>query len=146
MPETRVGWEIYGKFYSHNGIEALRHGDFALVRQVTGMTTDEFVNGDDLTGSESGWIAVAFWQGNPEMSRDMAARAMQNLKLNDVERIGFELDEDDGEQSPPVEEADSSSAPSESSSTTTGNSSEETPVPSPSGSSGQSDSVTGHGV
>lgn len=145
MPEQRVGWEIYGKFYAHNGIEALRHGDFALVRQVTGLTTDEFVNGEDLTGSESGWIAVAFWQGNPEMSRDMAARAVTNLKVSDVERVGFDLEEEDG-QSPPAEGADSNSAPSESSSTTTGTSSEETPELSPPDSSGQSDSVTGHVV
>jgi hypothetical protein len=114
----QVGWEIYNKFYPHNGIEALRHGDFRLVRLVTGMSTDEFVNGDDLTGSESGWIAVAFSQGHPEMTVEMVARMMDTLKIEDVLRVGFEIDEEP-EQSPPDEGEDrspSSSATTEPSS------------------------------
>ncbi len=134
----QVGWEIFKQFYPHNGIEALRHGDFRLVRLVTGMTTDEFVNGDDLTGSESGWIAVAFSQGHPEMSVEMVARMMDTLKIEDVERVGFDFEEEP-EQSPPAGTEDLS--PSSSSTTVT--SSEETPETPQPGSSGASVSHIG---
>ncbi len=137
-PEQQVGWEIFKRFYPHNGIEALRHGDFRLVRLVTGMTTDEFVNGDDLTGSESGWIAVAFSQGHPEMSVEMVARMMDTLKIEDVERVGFDFEEEP-EQSPPAGTED----PSLSSSSTTVTSSEETPETPQPGSSGASVSHIG---
>lgn len=136
--DKETGWNIYGKFYPHNGIEALRHGDFRLVRRVTGLSTDEFVNGDDLTGSESGWIAVAFSQGHPEMTVEMVARMMDTLKVEEVERVGFEIEEEP-EQSPP----DGGEDHSPSSSVTTAALLEETQVLSKPDTSGRQDSPTG---
>lgn len=94
MTEEQMGWKIFETFYPHVGVEELVHGDFALVREVTGMTADAFIDGKDLTGAETGWIAVAFAHGNPGLSRSKVAQIIGDLKVADVQQVGFEAEPD----------------------------------------------------
>lgn len=104
--DDRVGWEIEGKFYPHNGFESLTHGDYALIADVTGLTTDQFLLEEDTLRTESGWIAVAFWQGNPGMKRHHVAAMMEKLPIEGAKRIGF-IEQDDA--GPPDETTDTGS-------------------------------------
>ncbi len=109
MPD-RDGVEIYQRLYPFP--ESFRLGDPVLACQITGMTWPEFT--EALRAQEdayadaremglppppadqivlSGMIAVAFWQGNPHMSRDKARRALERIPMEDIELI----DGDDGE-------------------------------------------------
>lgn len=121
--QDQQGWKIMGTFYPHVGVEALRHGDFALVREVTGLTADEFVDGDDITGAESGWIAIAFWHGHPEFGRDRVRAIVEALPVKDVERIGFDVapkNAGEGDAGPPdVTRSSASSATTDDSSSAT---------------------------
>ncbi len=87
-----IGWEIAGRFYPHNGAEALRHGDFALIREVTGLSLDEFDRGDDPLATETGWIAVAFWHGNPDMRRDQILKIVEQLPADGAKRVGWTVE------------------------------------------------------
>lgn len=92
MPE-KDGVEVYGKFYAWP--ESFRLGDPVLVREVTGMRWPDFVQAlDDFDSEEApdqvvlaGLIAVAFWQGNSQMSRDKARRTIERIPQEAIEMI-----------------------------------------------------------
>jgi hypothetical protein len=103
------GVEIYKRFYPWPN--SFRIGDPVLVNQVTGMTWPDFTaalddqnraiaEAEEMGGEPpqadqvilAGLIAVAFWQGNPQMSRDKARRAIERVPMEDVEIIEGETD------------------------------------------------------
>ena len=108
---AQQGFEIKGQFCPHNGVASLRHGDFALIREVTGLNLQDFDDGVDPSLSMLGWMAVAYWQANPQLTRDQAVRAFEQLPADSVKAVGFDDAEEDAR--PPEEDA----APSQSSST-----------------------------
>ena len=118
------GLMIYSKFYPWPS--SFRIGDPVLVREVTGMSWPEFVAALDNIDEEeapdqvvlAGLIAVAFWQGNPQMTREKARRAVEKLPQDRVEII--EGDEGD-DVVPPAEAA---GEPPSTSSSTSGDSPE----------------------
>jgi hypothetical protein len=120
---AQAGVEIYKKFYPWP--ERFRLGDPVLVKEVTGMRWPDFVAAlDEMNEDEApdqvvlaGMIAVAFWQGNPTMTRDRARRAIEKIPQDDVELIdGDEDEEDEGADAGPpvVQDVDSSMTSSES--------------------------------
>lgn len=117
MPEE-AGVEIYGRFYPWP--TSFTMGDPVLVKEVTGMRWPAFVTAlDELDPDEpadqvviAGLISVAFWHGNPTMSRDKVRRVIEGLPQEQVEI----LDGDEGDASPPAQEAPSSDGPSTTSS------------------------------
>lgn len=138
MPD-RDGVEIYKRFYPWP--DSFRLGDPVLVNQITGMRWPDFVQAlDDQNqaiedaeemGTEppqpdqvvlAGLIAVAFWQGNPTMSRDKARRALERIPMDDIEVV----DGDEGEADlNPLSE--SGSAEAEVAPITTSNRSDDSP-------------------
>lgn len=92
MPE-KDGVEIHGRFYAWP--ERFRLGDPVLVREVTGMRWPDFVQALDEIDEEeapdqvvlAGLIAVAFWQGNPQMSRDKARRTIERIPQEAIELV-----------------------------------------------------------
>ena len=109
----QIGWEIAGRFYPHNGADALRHGDFALIREVTGLSLDEFDRGDDPLAVETGWLAVAVWHGNPEMRRSQVLNFIEQLPAEGAKRVGWEPELEDAET--PLAQAESPDSGSSSS-------------------------------
>lgn len=114
MPD-QDGVEIYKRFYPWP--DRFRLGDPVLVKEVTNMTWPEFVAALDEqdasyerareSGADppepdqvvlAGLIAVAFWQGNKQMTRDKARRAIEMVPIDDIEFIGGE---EDAEPRPP---------------------------------------------
>lgn len=112
-----AGVEIYKKFYPWPS--RFRLGDPVLVKEVTGMSWPEFVaaldeqdrsieeakaSGEEIPEADqvivAGLIAVAFWQGNPHMTRDKARRSLERIPMEELELVGEE-DEDDAV--PPAE-------------------------------------------
>lgn len=99
MPD-KDGVEIYKRFYPWP--ERFRLGDPVLVKEVTGMRWPEFVaaleeQDEDEAPDQvvlAGLIAVAFWQGNPQMSRDKARRAVEKIPQEDIELIGSDEEDD----------------------------------------------------
>ncbi len=153
MADDRAGWNIHGRFYPHNGADALRHGDFALIREVTGLSLDEFDRGDDPLATETGWLAVAVWQAQPELRRDQVRNFIEQLPAGAAERVNWGLDEDvpltsdespasgsssNASDSPPADSTSLSASPS-----TTKSPEEQTPEPSIPLSSGDQESATG---
>jgi hypothetical protein len=154
MSDDRIGWEIAGRFYPHNGTQALRHGDFALIREVTGLSLDEFDRGDDPLATETGWIAVAIWQSNPDMRRDQVRTFVEQLPAEAAKRVGWEAEETDvplapegspasgssssDSDSPPADDSSPSASPS-----TTKSPEEQTQEPLTRNGSGDQQSVTG---
>jgi hypothetical protein len=105
MPD-KDGVEIYKRFYPWP--ESFRLGDPVLVKEVTGMRWPDFAQAlDEMEEDEvpdqvvlAGLIAVAFWQGNPQMSRDKARRAVERISMDDVEIL--EADDGGVDASPPA--------------------------------------------
>ena len=106
----RSGVEVYKRFYPWPS--SFRLGDPVLVAEVTGMTWPEFTSALDAQnqaiadaeemGGEppqadqvvlAGLIAVAFWQGNSQMSRDKARRALERIPMDDIEMIDEETED-----------------------------------------------------
>jgi len=104
------GVEVYKRFYPWPN--SFRLGDPVLVNQMTGMTWPEFTAaldaqnqaiaeaeemGDEPPQADqvvlAGLIAVAFWQGNPHMSRDKARRALERVPMEEIEMIDEETDD-----------------------------------------------------
>jgi hypothetical protein len=148
----QVGWKIGTRFYEHVGADALRHGDFALIREVTGMTLDQFDRGDDPVATETGWLAVAVWRGNPDLRREQVVRMVEQLGHDDAERVGWSTPEKQEDDAVPPPVADAATGPgspspkpdSGSSSKTSADSPQDgTPAPSTPASSGRPDSVIG---
>jgi hypothetical protein len=122
MPD-RSGVEIYKRFYAWP--DTFRLGDPVLVKEVTGMKWPDFAaaldeqnqaieEAEEMGGPApqpdqvvlAGLIAVAFWQGNPMMSRDKARRALERIPMDDIEVIdGDEGEADVGPPAPGGEEA-----------------------------------------
>lgn len=118
MPD-KDGVEIYKRFYPWP--ERFRLGDPVLVKEVTGMRWPEFVAALDEIDEEeapdqvvlAGLIAVAFWQGNPMMTRDKARRAVEKIPQDEVEIV----EGDEGDVGPPaLVEAEVGTAPTPTSS------------------------------
>lgn len=115
MPEE--GFEIYDRFYPSP--KRFRLGDPVLVREVTGMSWPEFARGLDAMADDYaalleqgredeyepdqvllvGLMAVAFWQGNKQMSRAKVVRAVEQIPLESVKYIAGDEEGDDA--SPP---------------------------------------------
>lgn len=117
MPD-QDGVEIYKRFYPWP--DSFRLGDPVLVKEITGMRWPDFTQGvqDQMDaiaearemGQEppdadqvviAGLVAVAFWQGNPHMSRDKARRALERIPMEDIEII--EGDEGEADLGPPAQ-------------------------------------------
>lgn len=106
MPD-RDGVEINKRFYPWP--ERFRLGDPVLVKEVTGMRWAEFAQAlDELDPEEApdqvvlaGLIAVAFWQGNQQMSRDKVRRTVERIQMENIEIV--EGDEGEADASPPAE-------------------------------------------
>ena len=111
---NQAGVEVYKRFYPWP--TSFRLGDPVLVKEVTGMTWPEFTAALDaqnraIADAEemddeppqadqvvlAGLIAVAFWQGNQQMSRDKARRALERIPIEEIELIDEET-----EDSPPA--------------------------------------------
>lgn len=107
----RDGVEIYSRFYPWPA--RFRIGDPVLVTELTGLTWPEFAaavdahedaieaaaaSGDDPPVPDqvvlSGLIAVAFWQGNPQMSRDKARKAIERVPLEEITLVGDGAEDD----------------------------------------------------
>lgn len=101
MSDEQKGWEIEGVFYPHVGADALLHGDYALIPEVTGLDLDDFLSGSDLMRIETGWIAVAFWRGNPELRRNQVVRIIEHLPGEGAKRVGWAVPEA-ADASPPA--------------------------------------------
>lgn len=129
MPD-QDGVEIYKRFYPWPS--SFRLGDPVLVKEVTGMKWPEFMQALDeqneaieeaeQMGAPSpspdqvvlaGLIAVAFWQGNPTMSRDKARRALERIPMEDIEAV--DGDEGEADLGPPAQGAASGAEPTTSS-------------------------------
>jgi hypothetical protein len=99
MPD-KDGVEIYKRFYPWP--TRFRLGDPVLVKEVTGMRWPDFVAAlNDVDEDEepdqvvlAGLIAVAFWQGNPQMSRDKARRAVEKMPVDEIELIDSDEESD----------------------------------------------------
>jgi len=122
MPD-RDGVEIYKRFYPWPS--SFRLGDPVLVKEITGMRWPDFAEALDTQNEAveeaeelglptpqpdqvvvAGLIAVAFWQGNPTMSRDKARRALERIPMEDIEiSDGDEGEVDLGPPAPGGEEA-----------------------------------------
>lgn len=117
MTDKQIGFEIKGQFCPHNGAASLRHGDFALIRQVTGLNLQEFDEGVDPQLSMLGWMAVAYWQANPHLSRDQALRQFEQLPHDSVKAIGFGDEDDAGPPDLPAPTSGDSSTDTDGSAT-----------------------------
>ena len=103
MPD-KDGVEIYKRFYPWP--DRFRLGDPVLVKEITGMRWPDFVAALDEIDEEeapdqvvlAGLIAVAFWQGNPQMSRDKARRAVERIPQDEIEIV----EGDEGDVGPPA--------------------------------------------
>jgi hypothetical protein len=100
------GFEIYKAFYPVP--ERFRLGDPVLVREVTGMEWPQFIEAlNQMEVNEEtdevvmlGLMAVAFWQGNPDMSRAKVRQVLERVWQEDAELIGGDEVVADG---PPAE-------------------------------------------
>lgn len=120
MPEQQDGFEIYGRFYPIP--ESYSLADPVLVRQVTAMEWPEFIEanaemeeayrsareaGEEAPEADAivlaGIVAVSFWHGNRQMSREKVRRVIERLKMEDVEFIS--AGEDDADPPAPTEVA-----------------------------------------
>lgn len=89
----RDGVEIFGRFYPWPS--KFRLGDPVLVREVTGMDWPEFVRALDAMDEDdapdqvvlAGMIAVAFWQGNQQMTREKARRTIEKIPQDKIEIV-----------------------------------------------------------
>jgi hypothetical protein len=117
MPD-RDGVEIYKRFYPWP--DSFRLGDPVLVKEVTGMKWPDFMAALEEQNQAieeavemdteppapdqvvmAGMIAVAFWQGNPTMSRDKVRRAIERISVEDVDMV--DGDEGEADIGPPAE-------------------------------------------
>lgn len=120
MTGKEPGWLIHGQFYPHVGSNALTHGDLALIRDVTGLTMDQFDEGEPFL-SMTGWMAVAFWHENPELRREQVVRFIERLPRDASEEVNW-TKVPDGDDGPPAVAPEASS---DDSSTTSGGTQED---------------------
>jgi hypothetical protein len=109
---AEAGYQIRNKFYPFPS--SFRLLDSVLIRELTGMSWEEFINGmpddDDPDAVAdptvmSGLIGVAVWQANPTWPRAKVSRFVQGITMEEVEAVGMEEDEEEeADASPPVEE------------------------------------------
>ena len=105
---AEAGYQIRNKFYPFPS--SFRLLDSVLIRDLTGMSWDEFINGmpddDDPEAIADptvmvGLIGVAIWQTNPTWPRTKVARFVQGITMEEVEAVGMEADDEEGDASPP---------------------------------------------
>lgn len=112
MP-TQSCFEVYGRSYPVITLDKFRMGDPVLVTEVTGLTWPEFEAGahtmeqeyrtaidlgneDEFQGNPiilTGLMAVAFWHGNPMMTRAKVVKAVERIPIVDVDFIPGEEDD-----------------------------------------------------
>ena len=159
MSDERFGWEFMGRFYPHIGADGMWQGDYALIREVTGLRLDQFDRGSDPLATETGWLAVALWHGNPDMSRDQIVELVEKLPAHGdgiPTKIGWDTPEEaDAAPLAPNESPGSGSSSSDSASplvegsslsaspSTTKSAEDSTPDPSTRNGSGDPASATG---
>lgn len=112
-------FEVYGKQYPLVKMSEFRFSEWVLIREATGLDSRGFVLGhladDDLDVlTLFGYAAVAFWRGNPAMSRQRVGAATEEWTKSDVAFSG----DDAGEDAVPLDGADGGSTSSEASSET----------------------------
>ena len=106
MAEDKAGFEIDGRFYPFP--QSFRLGDPVLVKELTGMEFNDFVEAFDSLDPEDGvdpvvmvgLVGVAVWQEHPRWSRDKVVRFVQAVDMEKFDAIGGE-----GEASPPEQPA-----------------------------------------
>ena len=148
MPD-KDGVEIYKRFYPWP--DRFRLGDPVLVKEVTAMRWPDFVAAlDELDEDEApdqvvlaGLIAVAFWQGNPQMSRDKARRAVERIPQDEIEIV--EGDEGDVGPPAPTATAEAGTGPEATSSASDGSPEAQAPTEIPPGSTSDETSPNGSG-
>lgn len=105
-------WEIDGKTYPHVYSGDFRFPDWALVRETTGLDAEAFAeahNNDDQEALPDplvwwGYAAVAWWHGNPGVTRPRAVEEAESWQPGDTR---FVADEQEDDAVPPAEAADS---------------------------------------
>jgi hypothetical protein len=160
MPD-RDGVEIYKRFYPWP--DSFRLGDPVLVKEITGMKWPDFAQALDEQSQAieeaeemgtkppapdqvvlSGLIAVAFWQGNPLMSRDKVRRALERVPMDDVELI--DGDEGEVDVGPPAPGGDKAATASSTTSSASEFSPEQSAETTPPGSSSDETNPNGSGL
>ena len=122
----QAGVEIYKRFYPWP--DRFRLGDPVLVQQITGMSWPDFTraneeqsqaieeareSGEEATVDQvvlAGLVAIAFWQGNPHMSREKARRTLERIPMEEIEIVGDDVEEVDSR--PPDVETTAGGTPS----------------------------------
>lgn len=141
MPD-QDGVEIYKRFYPWP--ESFRLGDPVLVKEVTGMRWPDFAQAlDEMDPEETpdqvvlaGLIAVAYWQGNPQMSRDKVRRTLERIPMEAFEIVEGDEGVAEDDASPPAEGGEKPPTTPSSSSDTAEASSSDATSPNGSGTSG----------
>lgn len=97
--EEKPGVKINGVFFPLP--ESFRLGDPVLVREVTGLTWDEFTamleqEEGEITDPSvlTGMIAVSVWQANPKWPRARVVSFVEKVDLSDLETITPETEEE----------------------------------------------------
>jgi len=127
MPETdsqqEAGFEFDGRFYPWKLSDTGK--DLLLIDRISNMAVDQFfylVEDDEvvLRGSVLlTMIATSLRAGNPNWSIERVYRTVMDLSLGeDIEMIGGdEVEDEEGKDSPPVEEDSAEQEPEQTSST-----------------------------
>ena len=108
---AEAGYQIGKRFFPFPA--SFRLGDPVLIRDLTGMSWEEFVNAmpdeddPDAIGDPVvmlGMLGVAVWQTNPTWRRDRVVKYVQNVMIEDVEAVGIDDEEgvEEGDAGPPV--------------------------------------------
>jgi len=124
------GFRVFGQFFPVPvGYQAR---DMALVKHVTEMSFKDWakaMNDPDNADDPLLWagaVAVAAWQTNRSWTKQQAYRWGTELDPNDVELVGFDIDEAEGDAVvPPSESGDPTSSGSPETSSDTPSSSPE---------------------
>lgn len=114
-------FEIYGRVYPMIQLSEFRFSEWALVREVTGLSSSEFAAAHDEDGGVDklvvfGYAAVAFWRGNARMTRARAKLAIEDWGTEDVVFVPAE-DEAGDAADPPAEAGEGSPSNEDSSQT-----------------------------
>lgn len=114
-------FDVLGRVYPMIRLSEFRFSDWALVREITGLSSQEFVvahDGDDGGVDKLvvfGYAAVAFWRGNPRMTRSRARDEIEDWAETDVAFLPAAGE--DGDATPKAEASEGSPSSEESSTT-----------------------------
>lgn len=123
--EERQGFDVRGRFYPYVPLGDWTRGDSILAHKLTQLG-DELFEGGHFVELQSAFVAVAIAHQNPSLTHEQIIRHVHQLKINDVEEVGFttiDLDENadeveadarppDGDTAPPRSTSESGEASS----------------------------------